>query len=308
MRYFLPALALLGLLGVACKKEDTKLVAIKAQFDVAVDLKANLDKAQEAYDWLADPKNDAASYMIERLQKDPRKEARMTSAQILGHMKEPRALKPLIKALDDPEALVRHVATRGLSDLGMPEAAPAIFENAKIGVVSKASAMEALGKFKYEPAVPFIVEALTDKSGYNRLSSVRALAKIKGIAAKATIAKLKNDRDSMVRGGVAVEIHKLDPRDPIPGQLVPGLIATLESSDVLDVFDAIRNLGQLDDKRAIKPLMPFLNARASDTRRETVIALTALKAKEALPKIERLQYDYDQDVRIAAGKAVKALK
>ena len=51
---------------------------------------------------------------------------RVVAAETLGDMGDPRAVEPLIRALDDPATEVRWVAAKSLGRLGDPRAVPAL--------------------------------------------------------------------------------------------------------------------------------------------------------------------------------------
>lgn len=69
---------------------------------------------------------DRVDDLAKRLHKSDSDKARIAAAVSLGRLKDERALKPLVKALNDDNVVVRSVAAAGLGTLGDSRALPAL--------------------------------------------------------------------------------------------------------------------------------------------------------------------------------------
>lgn len=69
---------------------------------------------------------DRVDDLAKRLHKSDSDKARIAAAVSLGRLKDKRALKPLVKALNDDNVVVRSVAAAGLGSLGDSRALPAL--------------------------------------------------------------------------------------------------------------------------------------------------------------------------------------
>jgi|GEM_PF-7012903 len=307
MRVWWLSILPVALIASACHHDDPHLASFNAHFAIAASTNSSEEGVEAAWKWLEDPQNEAEPFLLAVLQKEKDDFRLATAASILGDMKDPRAFDLLIKALDSPHKLYCIAAVDALGQLGDQRAGKPILEDAQLGLLTKGIAIKALGNLKYKEAIPFILDALSSKRKYERLLSAEALAKFGDPKYKKDLIALKDDSNGMVLAGVALSIKKLDPQDPTPGQMIPGLISALQSDDVLDADDVIHALGKLGDKRAIKPLIDELSNEEAFLRKDAIEALAALKAKGALPQIEKMELDPSQGFRIAAAKAAKAI-
>ena len=136
---------------------------------------AHCNESDEVQEWIAELKDE-----------DPR--IRQTAAEILGRLKDPRAIGPLILALVDEASEVREAASEALknflfwekSDAAnrvVPELIVVLQDQRKDPEVRK-NAAEALGKIKDPRAVEPLIATLKDKDSEVRWHAAEALEKI----------------------------------------------------------------------------------------------------------------------------------
>ena len=101
---------------------------------------------------------------------------RAVVAAALGDIADPRAVEPLIAALNDPDSSVSDHAAVALGDIGDPRAVKPLIDALDSNVRSKATeALEKIGPSAVEP----LVAALHDANPIVREGAVRALGYIK---------------------------------------------------------------------------------------------------------------------------------
>ena len=136
---------------------------------------AHCNESDEVQEWIAELKDE-----------DPR--IRQTAAEILGRLKDPRAIGPLILALVDEASEVREAASEALknflfwekSDAAnrvVPELIVVLQDQRKDPEVRK-NAAKALGKIKDPRAVEPLIATLKDKDSEVRWHAAEALEKI----------------------------------------------------------------------------------------------------------------------------------
>jgi HEAT repeat protein len=214
--------------------------------------------------------------------------ARVSAATALGEIKDPRAVEPLIAALNNPN-----------EDLDFRRAAA-----------------EALGEIKDPRAIEPLIAVLEDTDSFLRWRAARALSE--------TAAKVS---DSRTRTIVVEALRKMgDPQAAEPliaavtghEQLdrVSELINQLKDTDFSKRASAATQLGfgdkdyqgQDDDHRAVEPLIAALKDSNSDVRSSAVRALGELKDSRAVAPLIATLNDSDRHVRSGAAQALGKLK
>src|SRR5262249_39656053 len=150
------------------------------------------------------------------------RQARCRAANALGAGGDPRAVAPLLRALEDSAADVRAKAAAALGRLRDPAAIPALVAaigDEKGSVRSAATAaLKKFGKKAYQP----LLDAYKESSGPARAALLAALARYK---------------------------------TPAVSEL---LIAALDTPDRAERLCVIRTLGRRKDRRAVEPLLALL--------------------------------------------------
>jgi HEAT repeat protein len=281
---------------------------------------------------------------LKALLEDKVEDVRAGVAEAFRRMKQkPKAAIPaFLKALKDSNCRVRTGAACCVAEtVKVGVAAPAILEALKgfqdtgTLLIQPAEALAAMG----DPAVPFLVKALSDKDKVVREGAVMALGYVKRgspavIRAIPAIIKLLRDKESDVRfsacgtvwmlgeaasGAVPDLIHLLDDEDPYvrswaafalseigpaAAQAVPRLIKALKDKDRAMrryAADVLAAIGHAA-KAAVPALIEAL--KDEDLRRSAISALGAIgpDAKSAIPALQELQGpDEDLNFRVSVS-------
>ncbi len=199
-----------------------------------------------------------ALYVImEGLEKDEDPAIRETCASILGEMMDPRAIDLLIKALKDKDSFVCSAAFTGLARFNDPRIIDPIIEYA-----------ESCDKSQWPSVVP-ILATKGDKK------IVKPLYKIFD---KATDIDLKINIISILTEDAYKE-----------SQTVDLLIGALKDSNSKLKISAIKALGDMGDKKAIKHLCDYLTEKDQEICRAADEALAKLGYKKtALTKLKAI--------------------
>jgi hypothetical protein len=196
--------------------------------------------------------------LIQRLN-DPNYEVRRDAAKALGELGDPRALEPLIQALDAPPGLEGTAA-----------------------LLVRYAAAEALGDIKDTRAVDPLVRALDDPNDVVRRESAKALGKLKDPRAFEPLLRALRTEDYQTVGGAAEGLGDFgDPRavEPLVELLAPGRGLVVQGP-------ALEALRKLKGARAIEALSAAL--RDENLSRYAATALRGIGGPEA----ERALEDY----------------
>lgn len=219
--------------------------------------------------------------------KDADAERRSSAAQLLGVLKDPRAVDGLIGLLKDDghgkEASepVCKIAAKALASIGDRRALPALLDTARNSRTCGSSAVEAIAELRdpesVEPLIALLNDPKTKTSGaeaaaiaLGKTGDKRAFDPLMSLmdssfptAVRAAIAGLGDlgdpraaDRIFALKDGSpesAVALAKL--KDPRAFDLLIELLKGQENSD-----DVVRALGILGDRRAVEPLEKMMTA------------------------------------------------
>ncbi|MBI4673448.1 MAG: HEAT repeat domain-containing protein [Chloroflexi bacterium] len=169
-----------------------------------------------------------------------------TAANALGKLGDPRAVEPLIAALKSSDSFLQENAADALGKLGDPRAVRpliAAHNDASSNFTLRGSAMRALKKIGTTTIEPLIV-ALTDSDKNVRICAADALGEIGDPHAVEPLMAVFKDSDESVRTGAVRALSKIG-----DARAVEPLIAALEDKRVNEV--------------AAKALLPFVDARAA---------------------------------------------
>ena len=167
---------------------------------------AHCNESDEVQEWIAELKDE-----------DPR--IRQTAAEILGRLKDPRAIGPLIVALVDEASEVREAASEALKSFPgwgksdeanrvVPELIVVLQDQRKDPEVRK-NAAEALGKIKDPRAVEPLITALKDEYSEVRWHAAWSLGEIQDPRAVEPLIEALKDEDSGVRLSAAWSLEKI---------------------------------------------------------------------------------------------------
>ncbi len=218
---------------------------------------------------------------------------RQNAAEALGAIGDPRAVKPLIVALNDIDSGVRKTAVYALGNIGDSRAAEPLIAALKDKTWGH-WAVEALVKIG-APAVTPLIVALKAENRKIRQGAAGALEKIGAPAVTPLIVAL-NDEDKNIRQGAAQALGYMG-----GPQAVEPLISALKDvdGDVRQV--TARALGNIGNARVTEPLIAALKDEDSLVRMHAGSALEKIGAPAVTPLIVALN---DEDKNIRQGAAL----
>jgi HEAT repeat protein len=227
-----------------------------------------------------------------------------------------QAIPAVRKKLTSDDFHTQYWACRVRGAIG-PEAAVAtdqllaLVEHASTSVRrNAAAALGNIGPAVGAKAVPVLVRALADRSQVVREQAVIALGKLKPLSASAVPAleaALQEPQGTFgPRSEAAKTLWLLAPQSPLPA---PVLIAELRSKQ--EPWTASRILGDLGPAiGVVDQVIAVLGHPDCEMRLYAAEALGAMgaAAQKALPQLEPLLQDEDEEVRAAAAAALRAIR
>lgn len=173
-------------------------------------------------------------------------QVRQYAALLLGQLKEPEGIDPLIQAFRDPDKKVRAQAVQALGEIGESSVDSIIPLMADHDWKVRYRAAEALGIIGSKKGVPSLITALGDPKDHVRYMAAKAIgATGSRDAEKALIARL-GDENEIVRRSVATTLGNTGgtaAKEAITHSL------SFETSD--DVHEALERALQLLEKRVV---------------------------------------------------------
>ncbi len=311
---------------------------LKANKDIAGLIKALKYKknstiqieAAQALGQLKDPR--AVGPLIEAL-KDSYAAVLRRTENALDKLNDPKAVESLVSALKSEYSRLQKHLKLAIARIGVPAVEPLIKALGDYNLSVRVSAAETLGKINDRRVVEPLIEALRDENWEVRLSAARALGELKDTRAVGPLIITLKDHESRVRVGAAWALKEIDEDSTeLPEKIlsliaakdwdklkkigepaVEQLISALKNTDQEVKAGAARALADLEDKRAVEPLVEvFMDIdEKRSLRRETAWALDKIGWKPASQE-EQVNYLIATEKwgkLIGIGKpAVKALK
>jgi len=278
--------------------------------------------------------------------KDENPRIRETAVEILGKLREPWAIGPLVLACVDKAPEVREAA------LGALEAFPRWWKSdaakSAVSALIKAELIEALkdedsevrefaawvlGEIGDPKAVEPLIEALQDEDSTVRWRAANALGEIGDPKAVEPLITALKDENSGVRRSAAGALGKIgDPKAVEPliealkedpevrvaaaGALgwigdpraVKPLIEALKDKDPKVRGNSAQVLGEIGDPKAVEPLISALKDEDSSVRSYVAGALGKIKDPKAVESLITALKDESPGVRVAAAGALGKIK
>src|SRR5947209_7500374 len=237
--------------------------------------------------------------LIARL-KDENAGVRGAAARSLGHLGDPRAVRPLIEVLADSDGEVRSAAVEALADLGDPRAIGPIAGLLKDPVADvKRNALGALSHFDQGVPTAPVVALLDDPDAEVRHQAIDLLVHLHARSAAGAIARLIHDPSPDVRHSVVEALGNLG------AQSGAAAITDALSDAHADVRQAA--LGALNDLKAPiaeATLVNLMKDPAADVRQRAAELAGERSVVAAIPQLRHLIDDPRGDVREAATEAL----
>lgn len=237
-------------------------------------------------------------HKLSALAKDPAPYVRYYAARALGQCGDVGAAAPLGALLDDPDTLVRKSAVialgqlKGLKDPGLVARLAQMLRDAGSRRGAKpvarllrpflAGALASIGG----PAVPVLIEMAGGADTQLRPDAIRALGASRTPDPKAAALLLdllgKNEKNVQLKEQIARALGQLHAKDA-----VEPLIALLADKDERVCQAAVIALGEIGDRRAVKPLIklfdrPFRTVVVYNIRYQTDDALRRITGQKDL--------------------------
>ena len=273
--------------------EARLIVALSAALDDP-DAAVRLSSAQ-ALGSLSDPR--AVEALLEALRTDPDAGVRKMAAWALGEIESPAAVGGLSQAARSDESVdVRAMAVWALGEIESPEAVPALgaaLRDSDLEV--RRMAVWALGEIESAEAVEWLTPALRDGDVEIRRKAAWALGEIESPAAVSALGGALRESDAEVRATAAWALGEIQSPSG-----VDALRAVIRDSDVEVRRKAVWALGEIQDARGVAPLTEALSDSDKETRKTAVWALGEIQDPSAIPALRTLLDDPDAEIRDTA--------
>ena len=230
--------------------------------------------------------------------------SQMKAAALLGELKLPDGVGPLVKALQSPHYGVRVATAKALGALGQREAVPALCKAlndrfyavrleavSALGLLGDPSAIDALKDVLLKDhqdasGVPARTVAYDSRSTYTRdhlpdiwLRACDALAKI-GEPALPALRQRLSAKQPEIRAKVAYLLLGLK-----DGKGLPAIIQSMQSGSITPTADLYTRLGRMQSPSTVPLLVQALDASDSKTREAAAVALGQTGDRSVVPII-----------------------
>ncbi|CAN5823051.1 hypothetical protein BH24ACI5_BH24ACI5_26690 [soil metagenome] len=227
---------------------------------------------------------------------------RAGAARVIGRLQVKQAGEPLIKTVNDSQALVRFAAMRALGEIGETAAIQALsqqLEHYRKGEGAW-SALDALARIGHPSSVPLFTARLTDRDPFMRRAAIEGLARANDLSAvHALESGLGTDASEAVRAAIAFALQKLG-RHQV-GRLANALHSDRTAPQIAGYF---LELGP----SVAQELAPHLKDPSDAIRGNVALILGAIGGTGESAALQPLLQDRSPDVRRAAERAIERIK
>lgn len=228
-----------------------------------------------------------------------RRNLRYGAAYALGCFRDPRAIDPLVAALENNGSYANVAIAYTLGGIGEPALAPLIAtlkDPAKPKYVRHYAAI-ALGRTGNRQAIAPLIDALHDEKSVVREAAAEALGMLGNPTAVSPLIATLKDSKKKVRVQAAIALGKIG-----DDRAVEPLILTLKKKSART--EAIWALGEIGDQRAFDPLLGMLKKRNESVRAAAAEALGKLGDPRAIEPLIKVLKDKKEIVRQYAAWAL----
>ncbi len=184
----------------------------------------------------------------------PQQHMRQQAAEMLGENPQPAACEALLQLSQDEDSEVRQTALSSLSvftDINVTQTF--IQALADSDYVVRATAAELLGGRQAAEAVEPLMNSLKDSVYMVRATAAEALGRMEAFLAAPALRDLLLDADQWVRYSAAESLSQIE-----PDEAIWGLLMNANSAELPIRLEAIKELAELGDRRAIPSLVKML--------------------------------------------------
>ena len=219
-----------------------ELVKLLAHVDYRIRLRAQLGLA----------KKNAVKELTETATKGENLLARLHAIWGLGQLgrQDSAILTPLIDLMSDPNPEVRAQISRVCGDAGIQEAGPGLMKLVKDqNLRVRSLAAIAVGKLKYRPAYPALLEALAENADADQTLRHALVMGLVGAALPEELIATVRIQNTAIRLGAVVALRRL---------AHPGLEVFLNDSDPLVIVEAARAIHDVPIPQALPGLAKLI--------------------------------------------------
>lgn len=238
--------------------------------------------------------------------KDEYATVRSKAAEALGQFQAPESVPLLLTVLrDEKNFFVRHYAANSLAKIAAEESLPKLLKQAKDDdPLLRSRSVEALGNLGDKRAVPLLLDSLRhDPQSSVRWRAAEALGHLKEVSAvDGLLDSLSQETDATVRGRAAEALGYFKQ---------PRVLQSLLNAASSDTFPTVRwraaeSLGYLQDDKALAVLRKALRKDVDNAVRwSSAQALGKIKDRSAVEDLAAaLREDLDPNVRWSAAEAL----
>lgn len=225
---------------------------------------------------------------------------RQAAVEALGRWTDDEILPALIRRLRDRKPAVRQAAAHSLRRFGSVEAVSALciaLRDRKWPV--REAAAKALGDLQDPKAVGPLIETLQDRSWQVRQAAIGALGTVRDPRAIRPLVKALGDERVYEAAIQALAKYGAD--------AVEDLLVALDDERPAVQARTARVLAQVQDRRAVDPLVKLLRHREKSVRITAIKALGRSRSTAAVAPLVRMLDDTASEVRQAAAEALGEL-
>lgn len=190
---------------------------------------------------------------------------REEAAALLGRLRDPRAVDPLVSVLRDADRAVREAAIGALTAIGEPSvpALGACLAAPELSVQEAASAV--LATIADARVLAPLVKALKSHDWIVRMHAAKALGRVREAEAIAPLIPLLQDKVKAVREETTTALAAIGDAS------IPSLLGALSHTEWLVRLHAVEALGKMRSPAAVEPLLFVLFNDADSAIREDAI-------------------------------------
>ncbi len=229
--------------------------------------------------------------------------ARLSAAEALGLIGDPRAVDPLLAMFKNDDYAGRWAAAEALGRIRDARAVDPLIEGLR-GARSdlRSAIVTALNQIGDPRAVPTLVKFLKDENPDTRISAARVVGRLGGPEVAPSLIPCLNDASPDVRMHAAEALGRLNAKEA-----VEPLIALLADDQTGVRLAAAAALGKIGDSRAVQPLVEALQPHDAEQRITVAQAVGLLRDPAATQPLIALLRDEREPVQTAAIAALEQM-